>query len=86
VRPNKVRARTLADVARPETAPRTRQCRICLADEVLGPQVHTVQHRDAVTGRRWTEEVPVSSLRKGICADRAACESRQPPLIPLEPA
>lgn len=26
----------------------------------------------------------VSNLKNGVCRDREACESRQPPLIPLE--
>lgn len=64
-RPGSAKAATLGDLARPDARPRlARQCRICLA-----PESHSV-----VSGKRQ------SSLKAGICRDRGACESRQPPL------
>jgi hypothetical protein len=68
-RPGSVTAPTLAGLARPDARPRTvRQCRICLE-----PESHS-----EVRGKRQ------SSLKADICRDREACESRQPPLIPLD--
>lgn len=67
-RPGSVKATTLADVAKPGKSPAGKSCRICLAPETHG--------RDS---KGWLR----SSLKNGVCRDRAACEERQPPLIPL---
>jgi hypothetical protein len=62
----KIKARGLAQVGTPrDRASKSRHCRICLAAEVIT--------------MRGQEEC--SSLRNGICRDRAACEERQPPLF-----
>lgn len=62
---------TLATLARrPGSRPVTHACRICLAPEV-----------QTQVGLRM-----VSNLAGGICADRDACEERQPPLIPRDDA
>ena len=61
---------TLANLARsPGRPPKAPQCRICLAPEeviMIGKEPN-----------RFTQ----SSLAKGRCRDRAACESRQPSLF-----
>lgn len=68
-RPGSVKATTLADVARADSkARKVPVCEICLAPET----------RSTDRGGR-----KVSSLKNGVCRDRAACEGRQPPLIPL---
>jgi hypothetical protein len=60
---------TLASIARPPAPPRKRQCSVCLAPETF----------------RMSGQWAISSLKKnGTCKNRAACEKRQPPLIPLE--
>lgn len=65
----RLQVKTLASMSRPPARPRPAlQCLICMADEVI----------TEVNG------VNCSSLRNGICRDRAACEERQPPLIPME--
>jgi hypothetical protein len=69
-RPGAVKPTTLADVvsdrtARPRRAP---QCRICLAPETF------------VSAGRPEDDRAQSSLSRGICRDRAACEARQPTL------
>ena len=57
---------TLANLAGPRgSAPKARQCRICLAPETF-------------TTERMQQ---VSSIKGGVCRDRKACESRQPPLF-----
>ena len=57
---------TLANLAGPPgRAPKAPQCRICLAPETFT----TVRMQQ------------VSSIKGGICRDRAACEKRQPPLF-----
>lgn len=65
-RPGSVKATTLADVARPDSLPRAKQCRICLEPE----------DREMYRGA-WR-----STLKNGVCRNRKACEDRQPPLIP----
>lgn len=61
----------MGEFTRKPTVPKPAKCRICLADEsvvVVGTDPN-----------RRTE----STLDRGVCRDRAACESRQPPLFRL---
>jgi hypothetical protein len=67
-RSQRVQLTAIARAGADKPAAKPRQCRICLADETFSP----VPHREG--------EV-VSSLRKGICTDQAACQQRQPTLF-----
>ena len=57
---------TLASASRRPAAPKAPACRICLEPETFRQG-------------RWAGDV-VSSLKDGACADREACEARQPTL------
>jgi hypothetical protein len=63
-----LKAPTLASLgSKPGRAPKRRQCSRCLADETV-----------SVVGREPNRRTESSLMKNGMCADRAACEVRQP--------